>query len=138
MSIQRIINRLFTSPPLTHNLPISKRHNLRGNHTRNAPLAIAPPEQVRNPRPPRRVPPSASRPRFLREHERQAPSLRRIACLGIEFRERVRLLRFRGWRGRAREVWELGDLVFEHVFDGLGFEDLLVCLWGGAVVEEGG
>jgi hypothetical protein len=36
----------------------------------------------------------------------------------------------------ATKVWHLGNLVLKHVLDGLGLEDLFLCCWTRAVVQE--
>lgn len=73
-----------------------------------------------------------------RQHERQAPALRLLRRLRVEFGDGVGEVRLDGGDRGAAEVRELGDLVGEHVADGGGLQDAVVRGGGEAVVEEGG
>lgn len=72
------------------------------------------------------------------QHEGEAPALRLLRRLRVEFGDGVGELGLDGGDGVAAEVRELRDLVGEHLLDGLGLEDALVGGGGEAVVEEGG
>lgn len=99
-SLEVGINRCLACAPLAHNVHVAKRparcqrpssqaefgwekysHALAGNHTGNALLAITPPEEVGNTRPPSGISSSSSRSWLLRDHEAQAPALWWIACI---------------------------------------------------------
>ena len=79
-SLERIINLRLIRNPLSQDIHIPKRHDLAGNHTRNAPLTITPPEQIRDAGPPSRVPTSACAAFLDREEEGETPALGRVAC----------------------------------------------------------
>lgn len=135
--LQPIINRLLRSKPSGNHLPISKRQHLTRNNPRNALLPINPIEQIRNPRPPRRIRTPPRRTRRNRQKPTQSPPLRRIPLLRIHFRYRVDELGVRWWRTSTRKVRMLGDLVLEHFVYGFGGEDLGAGAGAGAVVKEG-
>lgn len=120
--------------PQTQDLGIRKWQDLRADHPRHSLLAITPPEQVRQTRPPGRPrrPPSRS----PCEHKGQPPALRSIA--GIQVRDRIRELGLRVGDALPAKVGELGDLVPEHLVDGFLPQDLFSCRRGGPVVEQRG
>ena len=70
------------------------------------------------------------------QEERQAPTLRLVVRLRIQLRQRITQLRLGRHDGLAPEVGHLGDLVREHLLDGLGFKDLGPGGRVRAVVEE--
>lgn len=115
-----------------------KRQHLTRAQARNTPLPIAPPKQIRDPSPPRRIPTPPRRPLVNRQHKAESPPLRLLRWLGIQRQYRVREVGFRGGDAFAAEVGELGDLVGEHFFDGGVGEDAGLGCGGDAGVEEGG
>ena len=70
------------------------------------------------------------------QEERQAPTLRLVVWLRIQFRQHIAQLRFGRHDSLAAEVRHLGDLVREHLLDGLGLKDLSPSGRMRAVVEE--
>lgn len=123
-----------------------KRNDLSSDHACDAPFAIAPPEQIRQPGPMRRqFPPSRASCALSvqrRQHAQQAPSLRLIVRLRPQLRDGICHVGAGGGDELAGEIGPLGDLVRECFGDGGGGED--ACGRGGkvfggdAVVEEGG
>lgn len=73
-------------------------------------LSVAPPEQVRNACPPGGVLPTTRGTRLLRNHKTQAPSLRRLALLWIQFWSWIRLVWFGRRNSHSREVGKVRDL----------------------------
>ena len=70
------------------------------------------------------------------QEECQAPTLRLVVRLRIQLWQRIAQLRLGRYDGLAPEVGHLGDLVREHLLDGLGFKDLGPGGRVRAVVEE--
>ncbi len=114
----------------------AKRQNLRRQNPRHPLLPITPPKQIRQPSPPRRIPPPPGRPLTQRQHKRQPPPLRLLPRLRIQLRNIIRIQRFRPFNPLAAEIRKLRDLIREHLRDGFSGED--PCVGGGrdAVVEE--
>lgn len=81
-------------------------------------------------------PPSS--PFQVAQHECQSPSLRSLRGFRIEHGERICEIRLRSRNGLAAKIRKLRDLVFEHLVDGAGLEELMGGCWGGAAVEQGG
>ena len=70
------------------------------------------------------------------QEERQAPTLCLVVRLWIQLRQRIAQLRLGRHDSLAPEVRHLGDLVREHLLDGLRFKDLGPGGRVRAVVEE--
>lgn len=135
-SVQTLINTNLNLRPHASNSGVSKRQDLCAHDPSNALLPIAPPVQVRQSGPP----PCSIRPprRTARQHEAEAPALRRPVGKRVDVRDRVRVVRLRVRYALSTKVGQVGDLVPEHLVHGGFFDDFGACLGTGAVVEEDG
>ena len=86
------INGGLASTPLAHDMSISKRHYLTGDHSGYAPFPVTPPKEVCYTCPPGRILPTAGGACFLCDHEAQPPALWWISLLRIQLGRWVRLL----------------------------------------------
>lgn len=96
--IQPIIDSLLRSKPACDDLHISKRQCLARQYSRNPLLPIAPPIAVGQPAPPGCISTSPRRSRRHCQEETEAPALRRIAFLRVDFGCLISKEGIRRWR----------------------------------------
>ena len=85
LPLQRLIQPGLNLAPQAHDLHVAERHDLARDDPAQPFLAVAPPEQVRQPRPPARRAAAAGGAGRAVQEEAQAPALRLVVGLRVEF-----------------------------------------------------
>ena len=130
---QRLVHLRLDVKPKTQNLRIPKWQDLRADQPSDSVLSIAPPPAVWQSSPESGAFRSPGR-TSIAQHERQAPSLRRVSGNWVNLWNRIRQVWNRIWDVLASKIRKIGDLVLEHlIYRGL-LQDLLIGGWGRAVV----
>lgn len=102
--LQIIVNRLLAHEPRRDDLGVSIRQRLACQEACHAPLAVDPPEAVRQSHPPDCVLTTSTRTRFDSQEAGVCPALGRVAGLWVEFGRVVDELGVCGWWAAAGEV----------------------------------